>query len=138
MLALLSLVRNNGLALKLVFAVMSLGLVLLEVATVLLKLDLISGLSWMILIGLGSYLTYVPFGSVLFDRILAHTRFTGTAVFGIYLADAMGYTGSVLVQLTSDFATKAGTRLQFFSDFSQLLAVGGAALMVISCLPVAG
>ena len=58
----------------------------------------------MIAVGLGMYLAYVPFGAVLFERMMAASRFSGTAVFAIQLADGIGYTGSVLVQLFRDFA----------------------------------
>ena len=51
--------------------------------------DVSNGSECMILIGLGAYLAYVPYGSVLFDRIIAHTKFIRTAVFAIYVADAM-------------------------------------------------
>ena len=41
----------------------------------------IDGFWWMTLVGLGSYLAYVPYGSVLFDRLMASTGAIGTAVF---------------------------------------------------------
>ena len=41
------------------------------ISTWLLDRGNISGLSWMICVGLGSYLAYVPYGSVLFDRLVA-------------------------------------------------------------------
>lgn len=96
--------------------------------------QLISGITWMMLIGLGSYLTYVPFGSVLFDRIIAHTRFAGTAVFGIYLADAVGYSGSVLIQVLSEWGSSGGTRLEFFLQFTHFMAWVGAGLLGLSGL----
>jgi len=133
-LAILSLLRNNRVALGAVFAVMSLGLLLLSGATYLLQAGFIGGLAWMILTGLGSYLTYVPFGSVLFDRILAHTRFAGTAVFGIYLADAVGYTGSVSLQLYAELSGATSARLDFLLGFTHLLAWLGAALLLFSGL----
>ena len=49
----------------------------------------------MVLIGLGAYLAYVPYNTLFFERMMASTRFVGTAVFAIALADAAGYTGSV-------------------------------------------
>ena len=52
----------------------------------------------MILNGLGVYLAYVPYGSVLFDRLIASTGVVSTAVFAIYVADFIGY-------LNGDFRT---------------------------------
>ncbi len=131
-LALLSLVRDNKRALGLMFAVMTSGLLILSGATVLLQAKLVSGTTWMIMIGLGSYLTYVPFGSMLFERIVAHCKIAGTAVFGIYLADALGYTGSVLVQLYADFFAAGVSRLGFFLTFTHAMAFGGALLLAIA------
>ncbi len=128
-LALLSLVRDNKRALKLMFVVMTSGLLMLSGSTLLLKSRLISGTTWMVLIGLGSYLTYVPFGSMLFERIVAHCKIAGTAVFGIYLADALGYTGSILVQLYADFFGGGMSRLGFFLSFTHAMAFGGAGLI---------
>ena len=54
----------------------------------------------MILTGTGAYLAYVPYGSVLFDRLIASTRTVGTAVFAINVADSIGYAGSIGVMLT--------------------------------------
>jgi hypothetical protein len=94
-LALLSLVRSNRLGLQIAFTIMIAGQLLMGLATYLLQTTQITGLTWYALVGLGAYLAYVPFGCVLFDRLLAYTRFAGTAVFAIYLTDAIGYTGSV-------------------------------------------
>lgn len=131
-LALLSLVRDNQKALQLLFAIMVLGLLLLSGAALLLSSKVISGATFMLLVGLGSYLTFVPFGSMLFERIVAHRRIAGTAVFGIYLADALGYTGSIGVQLYSDFLSTKMSRLGFFLGFTHLLSIFGAALLLIS------
>ena len=79
----------------------------------------------MTLTGLGSYLAYVPFGSVLFDRLIATTRTAGTAVFAIYVADAIGYTGSVGVQLFKDLGESNLSRLGFFVGFTWFMSALG-------------
>jgi LPXTG-motif cell wall-anchored protein len=72
----------------------------------------------------------VPFNSVLFDRLIAYTRVTGTAVFAIYLADALGYTGSIGVQLYKDLFQSDATRLDFFRHYSYFMAALGLLLLV--------
>ncbi|MCC6491689.1 MAG: hypothetical protein IT424_01570, partial [Pirellulales bacterium] len=79
-LAALYFVRDNARGLAAVFGVMITGLLLLGGSTWLHSHGRLSGFAWMTLIGLGSYLAYVPFGSVLFDRMMASTRTVGTAV----------------------------------------------------------
>jgi hypothetical protein len=131
-LALLSLIQNNKSALVVMFSVMTGGLLLLSGATLLLEEKWISGTTWMVLVGLGSYLTYVPFGSMLFERIVAHTRTVGTAVFGIYVADALGYCGSIGVQLYADLFAQEASRLEFFLSLTHAVSLGGAVLLAAS------
>lgn len=113
--------------------VMIAGLTLMGVSTLLLDAGQISGFWWVTLIGFGAYLAYVPFGAVLFDRAIACTRFTGTAVFGIYLADAIGYTGSVALQLSKDFLLGSGSHLFFLRMLAYLVAIVGVAGLTTSC-----
>ncbi len=117
-LALLNVVKDNRRGLLCALGIMTGGVLLLGVSTALLQARMISGFWWMTLTGLGSYLAYVPFGSVLFERLIASTRAAGTAVFAIYLADAIGYTGSVGVQLYKDLAAGSVSRLGFFAGFT--------------------
>lgn len=131
-LALLSAVRSNRLGLVGAYAVMTGGMVLTGVATLALQAELLGGMAWMVLIGLGSYLTFVPFGSVLFDRIIAYTRVSGTAVFAIYVCDATGYTGSITVILFRDLLQSGTSRLEFFLQYALWTSALGTALLVAS------
>ena len=133
-LAALNLVKDNRRGFIGANAVMLFGLVLMGVSTTLLDHEAIGGLTWMILIGLGSYLAYVPFGSVLFERLFATTRAAGTAVFAIYLADSFGYTGSIAVQLYKDLFGAAMSRYDFLVVFSYALSIGGTLLILGSLL----
>ena len=128
-LAALGLVKDPVNGLGALFAVMIAGVLLLGGATFLLQHALLSGAAWMVLIGFGAYLAYVPFGSFLFDRITVATRFTGTAVFAINLADATGYSGSVALQLYKDVFAGTMTHLGFFISITYALAaIGGLGL----------
>ena len=133
-LALLNLIKNNRWGLLCAYLVMASGTALMGISTMLLDAGKISGLWWMGLVGLGSYLAYVPYGSVLFDRTIAYTRIAGTAVFAIYLADAIGYTGSVGVQLYKDLGESTVTRLMFFKEFTYFTSVLSTILLVGSCV----
>lgn len=130
----LFLIRNNRWGLIGAYAIMVLGLVLMGGSTLLLDNGTIRGDVWMVLVGLGAYLAYVPFGSVLFDRLIAATRVIGTAVFAIYVADAIGYTGSVGVQLYKDLVETDATRLDFFRRFTYGMSILGVVLMASSCV----
>jgi len=131
-LALLNLVRDNRRGLMCAFAMMFTGSLVLGVGTMLKDFGMISGFWWMTLTGVGSYMTYVPYNSVLFERIIASTRVIGTAVFAIYLADAIGYTGSVGVQLYKDLAQSTLSRLGFFTGFTYFMSVVGMGCLLVS------
>ncbi len=138
-LGLLFLIRNNRWGLIGTYAIMVCGLVILGGSTWAMENNHIDGFWWMTLVGLGAYLAYVPYGSVLFDRLMASTHVVGTAVFAIYIMDALGYTGSVAVQiyrdcLYADSAEPALGRLEFFIDFSYFMAGVGLLLLIGSCL----
>lgn len=115
-----------------VFVVMTSGLALVGAATFAQGLGWLGGQAWMICIGLGVYLSYVPFSSFLFDRLMAATRVAGTAVFAVNVADAVGYTGSVGVQLYKDLLAHDTTRLTFFRGFSYALSIVGCGALVLA------
>jgi len=121
-----------------VFAVMLSGLLLVGGATWGLDRGWLSGQVWMVCIGLGTYLAYVPFSSFLFDRIMAATRFAGTAVFAVNVLDAAGYTGSVAIQLYKDLVAGDSTRLAFFKTVSYTLSSVGALLLAVAAVYFVG
>lgn len=134
MLALLNTIRNNRLALMLTYGFMLLGMFVLAASTIAKDQQLIGGLPWMVATGLGAYLAYAPINAVLFERLMAATGSAGTAVFGIQLADSIGYTGSVLIQIYKDLGNPNGTHLAYFSHFSLALGVGGFLLAAAGAL----
>ena len=66
---------------------------------------------WIVLVGLGAYIAYIPVGSMLFERLIACFKYKSNAGFLIYIADAMGYVGSILVMLYQTISV-------FFAHFS--------------------
>ncbi|MFO1458773.1 MAG: DUF5690 family protein [Verrucomicrobiota bacterium] len=133
-LAMLNVVKDNRRGLLCAFGIMAGGVGLLGVSTALLQAGWLNGFWWMTLTGLGSYLAYVPYGSVLFDRLIASTRVVGTAVFAIYLADAIGYTGSVGVQLYKDLIAGSSSRLAFFIQFTWFMSALGLVCLLASAI----
>jgi phosphonate degradation associated HDIG domain protein len=131
-LALLSLIRSNRAGVVGAHVLMAAGLGLMAFSTLLLDAGVLNGFGWMALVGLGSYMAYVPHDSVVFDRIIASTRVGGTAVFAIYLADAIGYTGSIGLPLVKDLLFPGVDRLAFFRAFTYVVSLGGAGLLAAS------
>jgi hypothetical protein len=134
-LALLSRVRSNFWGLAACFGLMLAGMAAQLLATVGFQAGWVNGTWWMVWVSLGAYLAYVPFGSVIFDRVIAQTRFVGTAVYAIYLADATGYLGTILIKLYADFvAGSAGDRLGFFLHYTWVNAGTGLVCFLFACL----
>jgi len=106
-LGLLYLVKNNRRGLLLTYAIMGVGAALVGLGTLLFDLGAIPPMAWMIAVGLGLYLGYVPYGCVLFDRTIAALEIVATAVFLIYVSDAVAYGGSVGVVLYKTLARRA-------------------------------
>ena len=45
---------------------------------------------------------------------MSHLKFPGTAIFAIYLSDAAGYSGSLILQIYKDLFADDVSRLEFF------------------------
>jgi len=133
-LAMLNLIKNNFWGLIGAFGVMTSGVMLMGVGTLLFDYGIIDGLTWMILCGLGSYLAYVPYGSVLFERLIASTRAMGTAVFVIYVADSIGYVGAIVVMGVKDQFAADVSRLEFFRYLTYGMSVLGVVMLVSSLI----
>jgi len=106
-------IRDHWKALGAYHLLIALGALLVGGATVAFQRGWLGPAAWMVLTGLGGYLGYVPFNSVLFDRLLAATRQAGTAAFLIQVADSVGYlaSASLYLQRTFSKASPAWTQL---------------------------
>ncbi len=133
-LGLLTVIRASRTALWAIYAVMLSGMVTIGLAEFLFRTQVINGMTFMVLTGLGAYLGYVPYNAVLFERFMAATRARGNAVFGIYLADALGYGGSISLLLCKDMIFPDSSRLAFFQTCSNLISIIGAACLLLSAL----
>jgi hypothetical protein len=122
-LALIMLVKDNRRAMVVVHGVMLVGSILVGVSTLAFQAGWISPVTWMVLVGLGLYLGYVPYGCVLFDRLIAAVRFVGTAGFMIYMTDSFGYLGSVVLMLYKNFGQPKLSWLSFFIQFSYVTSI---------------
>lgn len=135
----LFLIKNNRLGLMAVHLVMLSGTVLIGLSTLVWQAGWMPGVLgatpeavWMILVGLGLYLAYVPYGCVLFDRMIAAIGVVATAGFMIYVTDAFGYLGSVALLLYKNFGAPDLSWLDFFVGFSYVTSVLCSVCFVLS------
>jgi len=101
--ALLALIRKNMEAFRVIHVVIAIGFILAGISSWLFIQGWINGRLWMQLVGLGLYMSYIPFNCIFFERMIAAFRIQGNVGFLIYIADAFGYLGSVAIMLTKEF-----------------------------------
>ena len=122
--------RNNRRAVAANMVLIGLGALCLGLATVALKAGWISASVFYLQNGIGLYVAFVPYQSILMDRLLASLRVAATASFLIAVADSFGYLSTVGLYLTRDVATRV---MQAELPWSSLLM--GASYLVMVLVP---
>ncbi len=136
-LGLMMTIKDNRKALLLVHVLMMGGTAMVGVTTALFQAGVIGPEPWMILVGLGLYLAYVPYGCVLFDRLIAAVGSVATAGFMIYVTDAFGYLGNVVLLVWKDLGFAQLSWLEFFTGFAYLTSVVCTVLFGVSMVSFA-
>ena len=116
-------IKDNRKALIVVHALMGAASALIGLITLAFEAGLVSPEVWMITVGLGLYIAYVPFGSMLFDRLIAAAGWVATAGFMIYVTDSVGYLGSVSLTLYKDLGAASLSWLEFFTAMSYVTSI---------------
>ncbi|MDB5145521.1 MAG: hypothetical protein JWQ66_4234 [Mucilaginibacter sp.] len=132
--SLLILIRKNIRAFSIIHVMIIFGCVLIGAATILFALGLIGPMVWMTLAGLGLYLGYVPYNAVFFERLLASFHYKGNVGFLIYVADSMGYLGSVSVLLVKELGHPDISWGTFFKEGVMTVAIIGGICATLSLI----
>jgi MFS family permease len=128
----LMLIKDNRKALQMNMYIVLAGFIMVGLSTLALKTGLINPVIWMILLGLGTYLGYLPFNCFMFDRLIAAFGSVANAGFFIYIADSFGYLGSVGALLFKNFNDKEVSWFNFLMTTSYGLAIVGSLLSILS------
>ena len=124
--SLLILVRKNLRAFSIIHLMIIFGCILIGISTVLFGLKQISPTTWMTLAGLGLYLGYVPYNAIFFERLIATFHYKSNVGFLIYVADSMGYLGSVTLLLVKELGRPNISWADFFKQgIIYAAAIGG-------------
>lgn len=126
------LVRNNFRALVYAHYFILCGFLITGISTLLFVQHSLSPLWWMTLVGLGLYMTYIPFNCFFFERLIATFRYPGNVGFLIYVADSFGYLGSLAVLITKEMLHLNLQWTSFYSKGVILLSVTGIIGTIIS------
>lgn len=128
MMSLLYLIKDNFKALLSIQGMIIFGLLMIGLGTFAFEQGFISGVTWVILSGAGTYLCYIPFNCFVFERTIATFKIVGNAGFFMYLADSFGYLASVSTLLYKNFFEAKLSWYQFIINSSYTLAFVGSIL----------
>ncbi len=124
------LIKNNYKAFQLNNIIIIGGFVLTAVTTLAYHLHLVSPMIWIIGASAGLYFGYVPYNCFYFERMLAAYKVPGNVGFLIYIADAFGYLGTVVVLLVKEFVKIKYSWVDFFTGMFYIAAVAGTLLVL--------
>jgi len=124
------LIKNNYRAFQLNHKIIIFGFGLAALSTFLFHLHLLSPVIWMIGAASGLYLGYVPYNCFYFERLLAAFKVQGNVGFVMYIADAFGYLGTVLVLLIKELIKIKYAWVEFFTFLFYGAAFLGIALVI--------
>lgn len=108
------LIYNNRIAFNSSLLATAIAALVMLAVTLLFSRGHISPVIWMIGTGTGVYLPYILFHCLVFERLIALLRFQGNIGFLFYVADALGYVGSVAIMLFKEFGQFQLSWVDFF------------------------
>ena len=123
------LIKNNKWAFYL-----NIGMILFSGALMLFSTSLyhsgrMGPITWTILSGFSMYLPYIAYHTLFFERWIAFFKYKSNAGFLMYMSDAFGYLGSIIVLLVRNFATPSISWVNYFIYSSYIL---GVAVIILS------
>jgi MFS family permease len=110
------------------------GLLLTLLATYFFHQQWLSPIVWMILSTTGLYLAYLPFNCLYFERMISTYAVKGNVGFVMYIADAFGYLGTVVVLLLKTFVEFQFSWVNFFSILFTSTAIIGIVLILFTVI----
>jgi len=128
------LIKNHFNALFLMLGIMAFGLLMMASGGYLLASGFLKAESWYLWIGIGAYLIFVPFQTVVFDRLIAALSLKGNAGFVMYIADSTAYLGSVALVVGKETGLVVQNPLALFLSVCNWLAILGFAALIITII----
>jgi len=127
-------IKNNHTAMMVNHFIVLAGFLIVGITTYLYDAELISPFQWMLWIGMGLYFGYIQFNSIFFDRLIANFKYESNVGFLIYLADSVGYLGSVSVVLYKELGQSNTGVVDFFKLGGYAIASLGSVFIITSLL----
>ncbi|MAT14316.1 MAG: hypothetical protein CMJ46_03505 [Planctomyces sp.] len=125
-------IRNNRTAFRTAVITMIGGFLLTCLSVVAYQRGLLGGFSFMVISGMGMYVPYVAFHTTLFERMIAVFRAKSNLGYLMYLADATGYLGYVIVMLARNSPWLKVDHLKLYLVTSVWISLASLACMIAS------
>ena len=125
------LMKNNYKTFLLAHLSVLIGFFLVGIGGWMLQNHIIVGKAFMYFAALGLYMAYVTYSILFFERLIATFKYKSNMGFVIYLADSVGYLGSVCIYLFKQFGTKNLSWGNFFVNldtYGSLIGILGISL----------
>ncbi|WPP50841.1 DUF5690 family protein [Catalinimonas niigatensis] len=127
----ISVFKNNVRAFRFTLLLITFGIVLSGVSTLLFQEGILSPFLWMLFLGIGLFLAYIPIQTALFERMIAAYRINANAGFFVYICDAIGYLGSVGLLIYKEFFAKELRWSVVLIEFSFLTTLASLLLLLV-------
>jgi len=132
--SLMILVRKNLRAFVIIHLMIIGGCAAIGISTIMFSLNMISPTTWMIVTGLGLYMGYIPYNAIFFERMIATFHYKSNVGFLIYVADSIGYLGSVGLLLTKELGKPNISWADFFKEGVVFVAIIGGIGGILSLI----
>lgn len=127
-------INNNKLAFQISQLIILAGFILCGISTFLFMQQLITGYGWIVLVGLGLYMGYIPFNCILFDRMIASFKIKGNVGYFMYLVDSFGYLATVFVIILKGSMGISISWTYFYSNGVLALSILGSLISITTLL----
>ncbi len=128
------LIKDNYKAFRMAHFLVMAGVAMSLVVTFFFNIHLVSPFIWMLVATAGLYLAYIPFNGLYFERMIAVYKIRGNFGFIMYMADSVGYLGTVSVLLIKEFIPVKYSWVNFFSILFYTAGIIGIVLIGASLL----
>lgn len=125
-------IKNNKVAFCTAQFIVMLGFVICGISTLLFQYHYISGFIWMMGVGLGLYMGYIPFNSIIFDRMIASFRIKANVGYFMYLVDSFGYLASAIIIIIKGSISVKITWTAFYTTGLLIFSAIGILISVIA------
>jgi len=132
MMSMLILVKNNLQAFKYIHLFIAFGFLLLGASTWMFDHHLIGPVAWMTFTGVGLYMGYVPFNAIFFERMIATFNYKSNVGFIMYVADSVGYLGTISIMMFKEFGEQHIGWSSFFKNGMTYVAIIGGVSTLLS------